>query len=129
MAYGFAEHVGELELWVQAPTREAVFEESLRALAEVLGAGEVPAERSIALAHDDPAVLFADWLAELAYLAETEGFVPAAVEELALEPGALRARVAGATGSPPHLVKAVTYHRLAFEPDDGGWRAVAVLDV
>jgi SHS2 domain-containing protein len=129
MAYGFAEHVGELELWIEAPTREAVFAESLQALAEVLGAGEEPAERSIRLEHDDPAVLFADWLAELAFLAETEGFVPAAVEELALEPGALHARVSGATGTPPHLVKAVTYHRLAFAPGDAGWRARAILDV
>ena len=129
MPYGFAEHVGELELWVEAPTREGVFEESLRALAEVLGSGGEPAERSLRLEGEDPAVLFADWLAELAFLAETEGFVPAAVRELRLAPGGLEARVAGGTGAPPHLVKAVTYHRLAFEPRDGGWRAVAVLDV
>jgi len=37
----------------------------------------------------------------------------------------VRARVA----DPPHLVKAVTYHRLAFEAHGERWRARAVLDV
>jgi SHS2 domain-containing protein len=133
VSYRWAEHVGELELRVEAPSREEVFMEGLRALAEVLG-GEEPAEaplerRDVELASDDLPSLLADWLGELAFLAETEGFVPASVEHLELAPGRLRARVCGSIGSPPHLVKAVTYHRLAFEPDGGGWRAVAVLDV
>jgi len=37
--------------------------------------------------------------------------------------------VVGHRGTPPHLIKAVTLHRLVFEPDDGGWRARVVLDV
>jgi SHS2 domain-containing protein len=132
MAYGWTEHVGELELWLEAPTREAVFADALAALAELL-AGERSAEpaesRAIALEGDDLAVLLADWIAELAFLAETQGFVADAVEALELAPGALRAAVGGHRGAPPHLVKAVTYHRLAFEPRGDGWRAVAVLDV
>jgi SHS2 domain-containing protein len=77
----------------------------------------------------DRAVLLAAWLEELIFLAETEGFVPAAIEDIALEPERVRARVRGRRGAPPHLVKAVTYHRLSFGRVDGGWRAVAVLDV
>jgi SHS2 domain-containing protein len=132
MAYGWTEHTGELELWLEAPTREAVFADALDALAELL-AGDRPAEsaesRAIALEGGDLAVLLADWIAELAFLAETEGFVADAVERLELAPGALRAAVGGHRDTPPHLVKAVTYHRLAFEPRGDGWRAVAVLDV
>jgi SHS2 domain-containing protein len=132
MAFGWTEHTGELELWLEAPTREAVFADALDAVAELLAGDETsePAEsRAIALEGDDLAVLLADWIAELAFLAETEGFVAGAVERLELAPGALRAGVAGHRGAPPHLVKAVTYHRLAFEPRGDGWRAVAVLDV
>jgi SHS2 domain-containing protein len=129
--YGFSEHVGELELWVRAASEEGVFGESARALAEVLddGASGDPDEREVAVRGADRASLFAEWLEELAFLAETEGFVPERVEAVALDGGGVRARVAGRHGSPPHLVKAVTYHRLAFEPDGGGWRARAVLDV
>jgi SHS2 domain-containing protein len=133
VTYGWAEHVGELELWIEAPIREEVFVEALRALAELL-AGEEPVRpptgrRQVELRGDGLAVLLADWLGEIAFLAETEGFVPVAVEHLELTPDGLRARVAGHRGAPRHLVKAVTYHRLAFEPRNGGWRAVAVLDV
>jgi SHS2 domain-containing protein len=131
--HGFDEHVGELQLWIAARTQEEVFVEALRAVAEILdepptGAREVE-EREIALEADDRAVLLADWIGELAFLAETDAFVPDAVAALELGDGGLRARVRGHPGRPPHLVKAVTYHDLRFEPDGDGWRAQVVLDV
>jgi SHS2 domain-containing protein len=134
MAYGWGEHVGELVLWVQAGTEEGVFTEALRGMAELLAdeapGGPAPSEwREVDVRGDDRARLFAAWLEELAFLAETEGFVPDAVAELALEPGTLRARVGGHRGAPPHLVKAVTLHDLRFEPAADGWRARALLDV
>jgi SHS2 domain-containing protein len=134
MAYGWTEHVGELELWVEAPDEPGVFAEALHALADVLGDGSAagPGEREwreVAAEGGDRAVLLAAWLEELNFLAETEGFAPDAAEELALGERRVRARVGGRVTSPPHLVKAVTYHRLAFERSGDGWRAVAVLDV
>jgi SHS2 domain-containing protein len=130
MSYGWTDHVGELELWVEAPDERGVFAEALRALADVLAApdGE-PEWRDVVAEGEDRAVLLAAWLEELNFLAETEGFAPETAEDLALEPGRVRARVGGRVGSPPHLVKAVTYHRLAFERAGDGWRAVTVLDV
>ncbi|HEY7075734.1 MAG TPA: archease [Solirubrobacteraceae bacterium] len=129
--YGFSEHVGELEMWVRAASEEEVFGESARALAEVLddGSGGAAEAREIAVRGTDRPALLAEWLEELAFLAETEGFVPERVEEVVLGEDAVRARVAGHHGSPPHLVKAVTYHRLAFERGPDGWLARAVLDV
>jgi SHS2 domain-containing protein len=128
--YEWAEHIGEVELRVEAADEAGVFAEALRALGELLGdaRGE---QRVLEVAAEaaDPAGLLAAWLEELAYLAETEGFVPAEASELALGPGRVRARVVGRSGYPPHLVKAVTYHRLSFEPGGAGWRAVVVLDV
>jgi SHS2 domain-containing protein len=129
MTYGWAEHVGELELWVEAPDQAGVFAEALRALGELLAGEGASVQHAVTAEGDDRAVLLAAWLEELCFLAETEGFVPETVEELVLEPRRVRARVGGRRGSPPHLVKAVTYHRLSFEPVAGGWRAVAVLDV
>ena len=133
MAYGWAEHTGELELWLTAASESAVFEEALRAMAELLrdeaaepGAAEA---RLIAIEGGDRARVLAGWLEELAFLAETEGLVPERAEELRLAPAGVTARVVGHRGSPPHLVKAVTLHRLAFERDDGGWRATVILDV
>jgi SHS2 domain-containing protein len=110
-----------------------VFSEALRAVAELLGSedGEahVAASHSVLVEGADRARLLAGWLEELAFLAETEGLVPERAEELRLAPGRVSARVVGVRGAPPHLIKAVTLHGLAFERSDQGWRARVVLDV
>ena len=130
------EHTGELALAIEAPTEEAVYEDAVRALAQLLteddDGGPPPpatATRELALEAPDRARLLAELLAELAFLAETEGFVPTGLECLAAGERRLRATVRGRIAAPPHLVKAVTYHRLAFDGADGDWRAGVVLDV
>jgi len=132
--HGWDEHTGELQLWVTAASEGDVFREAVRALADVLAEEGPSAQRGteardIALEGDDRAVLLAEWLGELAFLAETDDFVPDEVEALDLGADGLRARVRGHFGRPPHLVKAVTYHDLRFEPVAEGWRAQVVLDV
>lgn len=134
--YRFVEHTGELELELEADTEGAVFEEALRAFGELLaehapdeGKEDTATDAELDVHAPDRATLLAEWLGELAYLAESKGFVPE--RSLALELGEqdLHAKLAGRTGAPPHLVKAVTYHRLEFEPAGGGWRARVVFDV
>jgi SHS2 domain-containing protein len=130
--YRWAEHTGELEVEIEAETEEAVFEQGFEAMRELLGDGApepTPEARRIALAAADRAVLLADWLAELAFLAETEGFVPDRLASLELIADGLVAELTGARGEPSHLVKAATYHRLEFEPSGSGWRARVILDV
>jgi SHS2 domain-containing protein len=133
--YGWGEHTGELELWVTAASEAEVFVEALRAVAELLsdeddpGAGEASEARLVAIEGGDHARLLVGWLEELAFLAETEGLVPERVEDLRLAPAGVSGRIVGHIGSPPHLIKAVTLHRLAFEPEGDGWRARVVLDV
>jgi SHS2 domain-containing protein len=128
--YRWIEHTGELELSIEAQSEAEVFADGLSALAELLGDdGGTRERREISLEAVDRAVLLADWLEELVFLAETEDLVPERLELLELGPGSLRAIVQGRRGRPPHLVKAVTYHGLEFAPADGGWHARAVLDV
>ena len=73
-------------------------------------------------------MLLADWIGELAFLAETAGLYPRDAD-LAVDGGSLDATVRGTTGDPPHVVKAVTYHRLSLDQRDDGWHATVVLDV
>jgi SHS2 domain-containing protein len=128
--YRWVDHTAELELAIEAPTERAVFADALAALAELLAVeGEASERRTIAVSAADRPALLAAWLEELVFLAETEGFAAAGLEALELSPTGLRATVVGRLGHPPPLVKAVTYHRLAFEPADGGYRARVVLDV
>jgi SHS2 domain-containing protein len=131
--YRWVDHTAELELRVDASTEQDVFEQALQALGELLGEhsdgdGE-PAAFEVDASAPDRATLLAEWLSELVYLVEAEGFVPERVDELALSADSLEASVSGRRASPPHLVKAVTYHRLALEERDGAWHATVVLDV
>ena len=82
----------------------------------------------MSLRGDDRAVLLADWIGELEFLAETAGLYPRDAE-LALGERGIEGTVRGTTGDPPHVGKAVTYHRLALVERDGGWHATVVLDV
>jgi SHS2 domain-containing protein len=131
--YRWVDHTAELELRVDASTERDVFEQALHALGELLGEHSDGDGESAAFEVDasapDRATLLAEWLSELVYLVETEGFVPERVDELTLSADSLEASVSGRRASPPHLVKAVTYHRLALEEREGAWHATVVLDV
>jgi SHS2 domain-containing protein len=129
--YRWLSHTGEAELAIEAETQEDVFREAAAGLRELLAAGGdgAPSTRSVTVSAADRAALLAEWLGELAFLAETEGFVADRVETLELEGARLRATVCGRMGSPPHLVKAVTYHGLSLSAHGAGWRATVVLDV
>jgi SHS2 domain-containing protein len=133
----WVEHGGELELEIEAGSERGVFEEALAALGGLLaeragggeGTGAGPARHDVSASAPDRDTLLAEWLSELAYLAESEGFVPHRVERLELAGNALEATVVGRRASPPHLVKAVTYHRLGMWEDDETWCARVIFDV
>jgi formimidoylglutamate deiminase len=125
----WVDHTSELELHIEAETPELVFHEGLRALAELLGTATGKRQtRNIRVSASGRDRLLWQWLDELVFLSETEGFMPESAE-LTLAEGGLDADVAGRLGEPSTLVKAVTYHGLAFEEANGRYRARVVLDV
>ena len=129
MTYQWVDHTAELELRIEAASGELVLHDAMLALAELLGSGGKPRTRDVELQAADRAALLAEWLEELVFLADTEGFVPRDAEIVLANTG-LRAVVHGETGEPRPLVKAVTYHGLTFEQrPDGVWQARVVLDV
>jgi SHS2 domain-containing protein len=130
--YRWIEHTSELELAIDAPTEAAVFADAFAAYVELVRDEQSPdrERRKIALRSAERATLLADWLEELVYLADAQQFVPDRLTGLELADDALHATVRGHQGEPSALVKAVTRHRLTFEPDgSGGWQATVVLDV
>jgi SHS2 domain-containing protein len=129
--FRWLEHTAELGLEIEAPTREAVFEEALAAFAELVGGGAGPlTTREVEVEADEPGLLLVEWLSELLYRADAEHFVPERITSLELDGNRLRARIEGRLGEPGQLLKAVTLHRLEFREDATvGWRAHVVLDV
>ncbi len=132
--YRWVDHTGEIELEIHAASEGEVFVEALAALGELVGeraerGGGGPVVREVRAAAPDRASLLAEWLGELVYLVEREGLVPQAARRLELRNGQVLATVVGRLASVPHLVKAVTYHRLGMWEEDGAWRARVVFDV
>jgi len=130
--YRWVDHTGELELELNAATEEGVFADALAALGELLderGGASAPTHRQqVSVTAPERALLLAEWLGELLFHAETQGFVPLAAE-LRLGGERLEASVVGRPGTPAHLVKAVTYHELRFARNGDRWSAHVVLDV
>ena len=133
MTYRWVDHTAEVELEIEAAGEREVLEDAVRALAELLGvdATEPTTERALTAHAPDRPTLLAAWIEELAFLAESEGFVATRVLDLEIGAGGVRATVAGVLGEPPTLIKAVTYHRLEFAPRarGGGYGARVILDV
>jgi SHS2 domain-containing protein len=129
--YRWIDHTSELELEIEAGDERGVFADALTALAELLGDRGQPRShrRRVEVSAGDRPALLAAWLEELVFLAESEGLVATGIDWIELEDDALRAEVRGHLGHPPPLVKAVTYHRLQFQPSHNGYRARVVLDV
>jgi SHS2 domain-containing protein len=130
VTYEWLDHTAELELRIEAPSEELVFHAAMHAFAELLGpAAGPPQTHELEVSAADRGALLAEWVEELVFLAETERFVPLSAD-IVLRDSSLRAGVSGQTGEPRPLVKAATYHGLAFEQRaDGVWQARVVLDV
>jgi SHS2 domain-containing protein len=130
--YRFLDHTAELGLEIEAGSLEELLEEAARAFAELVapgGSGE-PARRRLTLAPLDEQTLLADWLNELLFLAETDGFVPQALARSEHTPAKLEAEVDGYLDEPRPLVKAATYHGLALRTsNEGNWTGRVLFDV
>jgi SHS2 domain-containing protein len=125
------DHTADLGVEIDAPSREALFAEAAIALADTLTdtAGVTPSiERRLELEAGDDELLLVDFLSEVLFLFETEGFIVAtAVVELAgggatTSPVRLRATLLGeeydeAKHPLRSLIKAVTYHGLRIWRD------------
>ncbi|MBN1284610.1 MAG: archease [Anaerolineae bacterium] len=126
------EHTADVGIRVWGADLDALFANAARGMMALTGAKADPAHpvrRTLALEAFDVETLLVDWLSELAYYLEAE-HVAFIAYELQTTPTRLTATL---TGGPvvalQRLIKAVTYHRLAVVPADGGFTATIIFDV
>ena len=128
------DHTADWALRVRAADLPGLFHRAAVGMARLL-AGDLAAvpldeTRTLAVTADAAEGLLVEWLGELAYWAERDGFVAPQVEWEAFLPTSLAATVRG--GRPAELqkhIKAVTYHDLAIRPIGDGLEATIVFDV
>ena len=132
-SHSFREHTGEVELAVWAPNLRGVFEQTGRALAELMlgeaGRRQRDFEVVTVEASDLPTLLF-DWVNELIFRSEVDKVVFTEFEVVDLSPNRLAARIRGVEPlSIRTAVKAATFHDLEVVESPDGCEATVVLDV
>ena len=131
---------GDATLKAGADSAEGLFRElALGFSALSRGGAEVrPLEkRRVSLSAPDGESLLVNFLNELVFLLDTQGFLPAGLEGMVSLAGnacRLEAELPGETAAPGlrqdgTLAKAATYHALKLELRDGTWRAEVTLDL
>ena len=131
------EHPADIGFEAFGSTREEVFANAARALFHLmvdLDSVEPRDELAVQVEGSDPASLLVNWLSELLYLNDAEGWLFSEFEVERLDDRSLAARARGEkfdrTRHRAKLqVKAITYHQLELERTAEGWHARVYVDI
>jgi SHS2 domain-containing protein len=137
MPYEMFEHTADVGLRVRADNLDALFADAARGLFSLIVADleSVRANESvpIAIVGESPELLLFDWLTELLYLYEVRHLLLCRFD-VAVAPSGLKATAHGEPIDPArhaldHEVKAITYHGLKVERENGRWLAEVIVDI
>jgi SHS2 domain-containing protein len=131
------EHTADVGFEAFGETREEVFRNAARALMDIivdLGAVQPRASVTVRVEGPDPAGLLVNWLSDILYLQDAEGWLFSDFEILSLDDRSVSALARGEKFDRGRhqlklLVKAITYHQLALEKSGDGWRAQVYVDI
>lgn len=131
------DHTADLGLRVRADCLNTLFADAARGLFSVmvgdLDQVRLVVERTVHQSGQAWEYMLFDWLAELLYLFDTEKLVLARFD-VRVDNGGLSATCWGEPldlqrHALEHEVKAVTYHGLRVESQDGQWLAEVIVDI
>jgi len=131
------EHTADVGFEAFGATREEVFANAARALINLIVDLDTINPREEVTLHihgPDAESVLVNWLSELLYLQDAEGWLFRDFEIQSLHDDSLSALARGEKfQSSRHqvklLVKAITYHQLALEKTSQGWRAQVYVDI
>jgi SHS2 domain-containing protein len=131
------EHKADVGFEAFGASREELFAHAAQALIHLvvdLDRIRPSQELTVKAEGPDPPGLLVNWLSEILYLHDAEGwlFRDFSVQELrdtAITAAARGEKFDRARHQAKLLVKAVTYHQLALEQTSSGWRAQVYVDI
>jgi SHS2 domain-containing protein len=131
------EHTADVGFEAFGSTREEVFANAARALFHLvvdLDSVEARKRVNVRVEGTDQPSLLVDWLSELLYLHDAEGWLFSDFRVGLVGDNELVAEARGEKLDPVRhqmklLVKAITYHQLVLEQTPEGWRAQVYVDI
>jgi SHS2 domain-containing protein len=131
------EHTADVGFEAFGSTRDEVFVNAARALIYLIVDLDTIAPREEVAVHiqgTEPEDVLVNWLSELVYLHDAEGWLFRDFNIQSLQDKSLSAVVRGekferSRHQAKLLVKAITYHQLALEQSPQGWRAQVYVDI
>jgi len=134
MPYSMIDHTADIGIMVSAPALKDLYEESARAMIDIIGAHSIRKSReamTIETQGIDREDLLVRWLQEILFLVEVRGF---RIENITLEyltDTDIRAQVTGEYSPDPleSEIKAVTYHNLQIREIDNGYEVSIIFDI
>lgn len=131
------EHTADVGFEAFGATREEAFVNAGRALFYLIVELETIDPRedvAVRVQGADPQSVLVNWLSELLYLHDAEGWLFRDFKIESLQDSSLSATARGEKFQQPRhqpkvLVKAITYHQLALEDTAQGWRAQVYVDI
>ena len=135
--YSYLDHTADTGIVATGATMAEVFASAAEGLAAWLCEPDTVVEREsreIVVTAEMPEDLLIEWLNEINFIFETDGFTFRRFEVRDISDRALTATGFGEPFEPSRhrhgeQVKAVTYHNLKLVCSDGGWTAQVILDV
>jgi SHS2 domain-containing protein len=130
-------HTSDIGFEAFGATREEAFANAARALVDLivdLGSIAPREELKIEVQGPDPPGLLVNWLSDILYLQDAEGWLLCDIAVHSLRDTAIIAGGRGERFDPGRhqmklMVKAITYHQLALEQTAQGWRAQVFVDI
>ncbi len=136
-SFRILDHPADVGFEAFGATREEAFANAGLALTHLrvdLSSIELRSSLHLIAHASDLAGLLVNWLSEILYYQDAEGWLPGRFEIENLSETSVAAVAKGESFNPARhslktLVKAVTYHQLVFERNGNGWRAQVFVDV
>jgi SHS2 domain-containing protein len=132
----FLDHPADIRVEISGASIEEFFTNAAFALTHVLSGGkdlEWEGTGKIELTADNIEELFINWLRELLFQHEVNGFLPMGIDFLALDDINLSAEVMRGRHGKSHEaeveIKGVTYYGLSVEKSEAGYSAKVIFDI
>ncbi len=135
MRYKFLEHTADIKFQAFGESVEEVFENSILALKRTICGGKKIKEikrKTVKVVGKDRESLLYNFLEEILYLLDADGFIISRIEKLKINEFELKATIIGDDSKNykfTNKVKAVTYNEMFINEKRGNWVSQVVLDV